>query len=338
MNNVAYAKIDKNKTLFSNTSLWEAYDHLLYCENIAFRESYKRFQYSDIQGIIVTKDNRVHIMSGILLAGFVTFFLMWYALEQPVVVLVIWIVFALGVVVNLVKGDTCTTYIQTAVQQTKLGTLSRIKKVDRFLDRIRPLIQSNQGTLDLQIMAEKYGSMNVNPDFTTDSTQDSAPVTDSDIKGFQDSPWHLATFQLLIIMGVVEAFDYHINHMAITILSSILIMVFTIVGIIAIVKHSQLKIKPAVKNIMWITLGFGCLMYIVGYGISMYVYATAGEDGNTDLYGGQSTLAYYRIITEISPDDNPFIKIVSLGYLYGSFLLGSLGLFAYFGGKRSDAK
>jgi hypothetical protein len=41
---------------------------------------------------------------------------------------------------NVVKGPTCATHIQTAVQKEKLHSMVRINKAQKIMDSVKPLI------------------------------------------------------------------------------------------------------------------------------------------------------------------------------------------------------
>ena len=49
--------------------------------------------------------------------------------------------------INMYRGPTCETKLLTAVQTEKLHSLHRLKNAFKVMDRLRPHIQSAQGTL-----------------------------------------------------------------------------------------------------------------------------------------------------------------------------------------------
>ena len=60
---------------------------------------------------------------------------------------------AMLLVVNNVFGTSCDVLIQTAVQNDILTPLSRVKRANKALERLRPLITQAQGQLPAEELA-----------------------------------------------------------------------------------------------------------------------------------------------------------------------------------------
>ena len=55
-------------------------------------------------------------------------------------------VFCAGpLLLNLLLGPTCVCYLRTAVQIDRLAAIRRVRRAERALDRLRPLIEAAQG-------------------------------------------------------------------------------------------------------------------------------------------------------------------------------------------------
>ena len=141
----------------SRTSLWLGPDHLLSVESDNFRENYKRFYFRDIQAILVQKTDRFrtwNIILGMIIAGALVFILALFPKGEgwtsDTIGFVCFFGFILGLfvlilVLHLISGPTCKTFLRTAVQIEEFPSLCRIKTTRRVLGQIRPLIVAAQG-------------------------------------------------------------------------------------------------------------------------------------------------------------------------------------------------
>jgi len=125
-------------------------DHILKVESSIFSESYRRFFFRDIESISIRTNRRRDYWN-----MFLVLFLILLVLEAlldtetttPWLVLVVTTasVTAALLLINNLFGATCDVRIQTAVQTDTLVPLSRVKRAERALERIRPLIIQAQG-------------------------------------------------------------------------------------------------------------------------------------------------------------------------------------------------
>jgi hypothetical protein len=134
----------------SRSSLWLGKDHLLVIETSGYTESYKRFYFRDIQGIILWKTDRWKIWAlvFVLLAGLCG--LIAVLSGEPVAAWIFGILaglllLALGL--DLAAGPTCRCQFRTAVQTEEFPSLNRLRRTRKVLDRVRPLIVAAQGAL-----------------------------------------------------------------------------------------------------------------------------------------------------------------------------------------------
>lgn len=134
----------------SRVSLWLGKDHLLCVETNGYSEDYKRFYFRDIQAIIIRENSARNVTSFIFGGLAVVLAVIGSTLTYPVAGRVT-LLSAAGVsllvaVINFLLGPTCSCQIRTAVQTESLP-LIRIRRAQRFLERIRPLIVAAQGQL-----------------------------------------------------------------------------------------------------------------------------------------------------------------------------------------------
>lgn len=133
--------------LATRSSLWLGSDHLLKIDSNRFVETYKRFYFRDIQAITIRTTKRRQFWNVILL---LLLLMCLGGLSEPFVRrFVPWtmLVLAAPLLVNNLLGITCVTFLRTAVQVEELPSLSRVGRVHKVLERIRPLISAAQGEL-----------------------------------------------------------------------------------------------------------------------------------------------------------------------------------------------
>jgi hypothetical protein len=161
MSDIHYKRLTRSSwfatTGQSRSSLWAGADHLLSVGADNFRESYKRFYFRDIQAILVQKSDRFRTWNIIL--GMITVFMFvclfaslpkgegWTS-DNIGIVSFFGVMVALLVVIlalHLTRGQTCRTFLRTAVQIEELHSLTRMNAARRFLVDIHPLIVAAQG-------------------------------------------------------------------------------------------------------------------------------------------------------------------------------------------------
>jgi hypothetical protein len=141
----------------TRASLWLGNDHLLCVETTGYSEIYKRFYFRDIEAIVVRASKARTVFSitwGIVIVLFLFIGLAIDDTVGKVIFLSVAGVSALALVVNFVRGPTCTCEIRTLVQTERLP-LSRIRATRKFLERVRPLIVSAQGELTPEEVAAR---------------------------------------------------------------------------------------------------------------------------------------------------------------------------------------
>ena len=135
-------------------SLWLGKDHMLVVNNHGYTESYKRFYFSQVQGLILrqTPWGTVQtVLLGILLIGMTAGLIPGLILGWHIAIN--WTtgglagLFGLLALVSMIKGPTCTCTIHTAVQSQRLHALPRVRRAVSALHRLREEIELVQGAL-----------------------------------------------------------------------------------------------------------------------------------------------------------------------------------------------
>jgi hypothetical protein len=139
--------------LFGVSSLWLAADHLLVVEDAGYVEKYRRFYFKDIQALIVQQTSlRMwwNLGLGVCIAACLVILLLIASdsSSQAVVLISVGSVFALifGVplLINILRGPTCSVSVRTAVQTQKIPNLVRRNKADKLLEILKPVITAAQ--------------------------------------------------------------------------------------------------------------------------------------------------------------------------------------------------
>jgi hypothetical protein len=145
----------------TRSALWLGDDHLLLLETSGFTENYKRFYFRDIQTITVQETGRGRvwniILGSILLLSTFVMFLTWPsgaparwnggAFAGEIALATVMFISGVFLLVGLVAGPTCKTYLRTAVQTEELAALCRVRQTRKIMDKIRQLMVAAQGQI-----------------------------------------------------------------------------------------------------------------------------------------------------------------------------------------------
>jgi hypothetical protein len=152
-------------------------DHLLQISESSYSEEYKRFYFRDIQAITVCVTRRQEIWN----LALAMLMLLSVAILQAMLPLVTALAVSLGLVgvpflVNNIRGQGCRVYLRTRVQTEELPSLNRVKRAQRILSRIRPLISTAQGQWTPEEFSRRMAEM--------ESSEETPPA----ISGPKDEP------------------------------------------------------------------------------------------------------------------------------------------------------
>lgn len=139
--------------LLGVSTLWLARDHLLVVEVSGYVEKYRRFYFRDIQAVIVQNTNvrlgwtiGLAVCLALSLLGLVS--VKWDSSSPNPVLLGVCVAFMLGfgvpLMINLLRGPTCTVLLRTAVQTQKIPGLSRRAKAGKLVETLAPAITAAQ--------------------------------------------------------------------------------------------------------------------------------------------------------------------------------------------------
>lgn len=137
-----YKRIARRSAFIAGYSLWVNSVFLLSISTGPFSENYKRFYFQDIKSLVLQKTETWKIWNWLLgLSGACFALIIILAGGKGIIFAGLVTVFILvALVVNNMLGPSCVCYIETAVQKEKLKALNRIKKAQKAMDTVKPLI------------------------------------------------------------------------------------------------------------------------------------------------------------------------------------------------------
>ena len=132
------------------TRLYRGADHLLQVSSVTFSERYKRFYFRDIQAFIVVRTNTWLVLIALLflLALLLTGLAMGVGDSVGSIVLGSFaaLLLILALIVGL-RGPSCRCLVRTAVQTERLPSLNRLRRAEKTLAELQPLITAAQGPI-----------------------------------------------------------------------------------------------------------------------------------------------------------------------------------------------
>lgn len=147
-------------TLTGYHRLWLGPDHILSVESTGYLESYKRFYFAEIQAFIIRKTKLgliVNVVLGILTVLFAAGAIASSSEIGLVIMFVILLTICISaLVVNALLGPTCTCHIKTAIQTERLFSVRRLRTVQKVVDKLRPLIEAQQGLITRDEILDKF--------------------------------------------------------------------------------------------------------------------------------------------------------------------------------------
>jgi hypothetical protein len=129
--------------------VWLGEDHVLLVLTRGYVEAYRRFFFKDIQGFVVRQTQIGKIWNAVWAACVAFFGFLALALNDvgTIIMLCLAAPFAVGLLINVLLGPTCSFHIRTAVQTERLPAVSRVRSAQNFIEGIEPLITAAQGEI-----------------------------------------------------------------------------------------------------------------------------------------------------------------------------------------------
>ena len=305
----------KKNFLIGYHELWLGTDHLLYIFSRFGVEDYKRFYFKDIQAVITRKTTKGKIQNLILSIFCILFSLMALYLTGS------WSVFnwsmaglmAVFLVINWLRGPTCVSHLQTAVQTEKLHSLYRLKPANKIMNRLRLLVEKAQGTLAREDIMEK--GVKVSTAIKSSVHSDTVDLSSRQI-GMKA---HQFLFAILIIDGLMTCLDFYYNHVTITLFGTIISMAACVMVIMALVRQHKSTLKRSMRMITWISFAYLCVSIFIGY---IFYFVVIFR--NPEISHNQWELI--KAMSQMSPGESSMLMGIYIFSICSSLTLGLSGL------------
>jgi len=307
----------KKNFLIGYYELWLGHDHLLYIFSRFGIEDYKRFYFKDIQAVITRKTTKGKIQNLVLSIFCILFSLMalyfkggWSVLNWTITGLM-----AIFLLINWLRGPTCVSHLQTAVQTEKLHSLYRLKTAIKIMNRLRLLIEKAQGILspedfrktEVKISAAKISA--VQPE-----------TVDLPLKQIGKKV-HQFLFVILVFDGLATCLDFFYNHVTITLFGSIISMAACVLVIMALVRQHRSNLENSMRIITWVAFAYLGINILLGYILYFVVVFR-----NPEMSHNQWEMI--KAISQMSPNDSSMMMGFYIFSICSSLMLGLSGLIA----------
>ncbi|HVU38792.1 MAG TPA: hypothetical protein VHC95_10690 [Opitutales bacterium] len=150
----------------SFASLWLGRDHLLCIDGTGFSEEYKRFYFRDIQAFTLRRTSRRLVIALLLGVPLALLLLMAAANLGSTgdetgfwVCTCLAVIFGVPFLYNLFAGPSVRCYLQTAVQTEELPPLNRLRRANKVINRLRPLIAQAQGEISREELPQRVAEV-----------------------------------------------------------------------------------------------------------------------------------------------------------------------------------
>lgn len=311
------------RTPFSRKTLWQGSDHLLWVEKTMMQEHYRRFYFKDIQAIIVCRNRRHHLWTLFWAAlVLVTGSLAMVAGDTPdmpefFIPATFTLIWAIGLLINLLKGPCCDFYLQTAVQLERLTNMARQRKALKMADRIRGLTEKAQGPFQAAAFVQMpAASLSGGSPVRTAAV----PLTAPSQEPFRPH-LHTTLFAVLLGQGALGGLQLWLKQSWLVALGLAALMATVVLTIIVLVRwHRQVK-GTALSAITWLTLALAAANCLSSYGL--FIYATMRNPEYAYNHAAMLTL-----FLEMHLEESSLIMALVMGFALGAAALGVMGLAA----------
>ncbi len=306
------------------SSFWNGPDHLLLVESVFFGERYRRFYYKDIQAVVMYRTGLNRVWTALWGALVLLFGVVALRVEgTPFTSGTLFVICLAALVANLLLGPCCRVFLQTAVQRQRLGTLRRVRTAAKAMDRIKALVEAQQGgwekeksvaALRIQPGAESM-SPRVQPAMVVVPEAEKAPV------GPYKPLLHKILFGLLLAAGALGAIQIFLKSLPLGFLDALLHCILLVMAIVTLARWTRHLKGTVISKINWLALVLIVVYTLVGYVLYFIVLVRFPQ---MNLHNW----AMFKKMFELATVDHPLALYGQIIYAFGSLLLGMFGVLA----------
>jgi len=326
-----------------SVTLWVGEDHLMLVELRGFTETYRRFYFKDVQSIVIRPTDRARTWS--ILLGLVALALAGIASGAGPGWSIFWGSLAglsfVALVVNLALGQSSDCTLRTALQAVDLRPLRRLRRARGVVDRLRPLIELEQGALaeeDLAARAMEAAAPEALPGAESQAVAGPPPTAlppvapaplrppivgpNRPLRHETGKVHEVLAYVLLLSAVVVVVPVVYFNILLNAALSVVFLgRIGCIVAALARQNHSDLPLD--MKRFAWTALGWECVMMVLGFVYAIIMMVQLFNSGIFDP--GSATPPSPMAIMDLMKN-KPGFKIMALLSSVASLALGIWGL------------
>lgn len=267
----AYRRLSgKERKLFAlfNAQIFRlllAEDCVMHVRSTTYTESVKRFYLKDIQAITVCRTKtgaRLNLLFVILMVVFpLLAALGFHLIDENEEVVSLLIVGGIGLAVpaswlvaNIVKGPTCVCRLYTAVQMEEVVALCRLRRAQRAIETLKPLIEAAQGALSPEDLGtQEDGAVELH------AAQHAVPRGTIDLGSQQplrhdSGHLHLAAFLMLLIVAGLAAMEVFFPSPLKDIADTMGFDAAVILAVLALLRQRHSDLPSGVKTGAWAAL------------------------------------------------------------------------------------
>jgi len=265
-------------------SLHLAPDHLLLRSSAAFAEQYRRFYFTDIEAITICKTVRGILWNAILGLGLFFSLLPILLNRGPHIVAGSFVgAFGLLLLMNILRGATCQTHLQTRVQKRALP-LRRVRKALRVVNQLTATINEAQVEIASTLPRRSENADSSSPSVGTLPAVAPPPLpSQAEMAG---TSWlHLAMIGLLLLSGAAAIWDAWQHQVAIMYVAFAGLGANLAVAIWALVRQRRKVVPMAMGPIAWVSVIAHAVAVPIVYTIYTYIHAIGlAQRGNPKVF------------------------------------------------------
>jgi hypothetical protein len=323
-------------------SLWLGPDHLLTIESsgflASFTESYRRFDFKNIQAISYARTRRgmwTSVLLGVTLGVLILVTVNLRDTPAAAGVLAACALVVLAVlVIHLARGPTCVCKVQTAVQVFRLKPVDRLRKAVRLVAQIRELCLAHQGGAVVETSIPAVQSSEAVPRFEEGRTVEGVKL-----------PWtgsRLVNWAVLLLL-CSGAMTIGVPFVKSVVYFSANLLLGTTAYVLAVTGLSQ-SLRYKVPTALAVALRGAAVTFVLkiitGYGLMIWASvetASSSHGAGRASMGADVNTEIYRRIAEAGFQGLGWVAwlIIGLGGL--AVLWGILGLSCWTAARSSTA-
>lgn len=279
-------------------------DHLVYLETRSYTERARRFYFRDIQ-MVTYAENSVWLILGAIYALFAllfgvlsAMFAIWASTDRfdafgwaffSVFFGVLAIVPAVAAVRRFLGGPSCRCYLHTAVQETELIAVRKVRHARRFIALVRPLIEAAQTELAGGVPESGPGvpPAVIMPSNFAQVRRVAPPAAKAEKPPLKPHA-HAVAFVLVLGLGISYPVDliYQSNWKDNI---ELLVLLGAVVALtVALIQQARARCPQDLYWYTWLTMGAVALGHVWAVGLAITM---AMEDSEFFAQGGSSTAA-----------------------------------------------